>query len=65
VVISIEVIVDLIGSTTTTTGLKVMCVRDERVYDIGITVSDTDFEKINIKKERICPDWNYIISPHK
>ena len=63
--ISIETIVDLIGSTTTTTGLKVICVRDERVYDIGIKVSDEDFEKINIKKEIVCPDWNYIISPCK
>ena len=63
--ISIETIVDLIGSTTTTTGLKVICVRDESVYGIGIKVSDEDFEKINIKKETICPDWNYIISPCK
>jgi len=63
--ISVETIVDLIGSTTTTTGLKVICVRDESVYDIGIKVSDEDFEKIKIKKETICPDWNYIISPYK
>jgi len=63
--ISIETIVNLIGSTTTTTGLKVVCVRDESVYEIGIKVSDEDFEKINMKKETICPDWNYIISSTK
>jgi transposase len=63
--ISIETIVDLIGSTTTTTGLKVICVRDDNEYKIGIKVSDEDYEKIKIKKEKICPDWNYIISPHK
>jgi hypothetical protein len=63
--ISIETIVNLIGSTTTTTGLKVVCVRDESVYEIGIKVSDEDFEKINMKKETICPDWNYIISSAK
>ena len=63
--ISIETIVNLIGSTTTTTGLKVICVRDESVYEIGIKVSDEDFEKINMKKETICPDWNYVISSNK
>ena len=63
--ISIEAIIDLIGSTTTTSGLKVKCVRDETTYKIGIKVSDDDFEKINIKKETTCPDWNYIISPNK
>jgi hypothetical protein len=63
--ISIEAIVTLIGSTTTTTGLKVICVKDENEYEIGIKVSDDDFKKIRITKEITCPDWNYIISPHK
>jgi hypothetical protein len=46
-------------------GSKVMCVKDENTYEIGIKVKDDDFEKINIKKETICPEWNYIISPNK
>jgi hypothetical protein len=58
--ISIEAIIDLIGSTTTTSGLKALCVKDENTYEIGIKVSDDDFEKITIKRETICPDWNYI-----
>jgi hypothetical protein len=63
--ISIETTIDLIGSTTTMAGLKVLCVRDENIYAIGIKVSDDDFERINIKREATCPDWNYIISPNK
>jgi hypothetical protein len=63
--ISIEAIIDLIGSTTTTTGLKVICIKDENIYKIGIKVSDDDFANINIKKETVCPEWNYIISPNK
>jgi hypothetical protein len=63
--ISIEAIIDLIGSTTTTSGLKVICVKDENTYEIGIKVRDDDFEKINIKKETTCPDWNYIIASNK
>jgi hypothetical protein len=53
--ISIEAIIDLIGNTTTTSGLKVVCVKDENTYEIGIKVSDDDFEKINIKKENDMP----------
>jgi hypothetical protein len=61
--ISIETIVDLIGSTTTTTGLKVLCVTDKNEYKIGIKVSDEDYKTINIKRDMTCPEWNYIISP--
>ena len=52
------------GSTTTTAGLKVTCVKDENVYEIGIKVSDEDFKHINMSEEAICPDWNYVISPN-
>jgi hypothetical protein len=62
--ISIETVISLIGSTTTTTGLKIICVKDDSAYEIGIKVSDKDFANINIDDERICPAWNYIISPH-
>lgn len=61
--ISIETIIDLIGSTTTTTGLTVKCIKDNSTYEIGIKVSDEDFEKINLKGEDKFPTWNYIISP--
>ena len=63
--ISVETVITLIGSTTTTTGLKIKCVKDNSIYKLGIKVSDEDFATINIKKEITCPDWNYIISPHK
>ena len=62
--ISVETIVTLIGSTTTTAGLKVICVKDEHIYEIGIKVSDEDFKHINMSEEAICPDWNYVISPN-
>jgi len=63
--ISVETIITLIGSTTTTTGLKIICVKDDSIYQIGKKVSDDDFATINIKYETVCSDWNYIISPHK
>jgi hypothetical protein len=63
--ISVEIVISLIGNTTTTSGLKITCVRDDSVYEIGIKVSDEDFATININSEPTCPNWNYIISPHK
>jgi len=62
--ISVETVIQLIGSTTTTTGLKIICVKDDTVYKIGIKVSDEDFATINIKNMKTLPTWNYIISPH-
>jgi hypothetical protein len=63
--VSIEHVIDLIGSTTTRKGLKVICVKDDNFYKTGIKVSDEDFNRINIKRDKTCPDWNYVISPVK
>jgi transposase len=59
--VSVETAIKLIGSTTTTTGLKVICQRDDTVYELAKTVSDEDFESINI--DRIVPfgNWNYLL----
>lgn len=62
--ISIETIISLIGSTTTRAGLKVVCIKDDNKYEIGKKISDADFEEINIKREKICPNWNYTIFPN-
>jgi transposase len=63
--IDVETVIQLIGSTTTTTGLKIICVKDDTVYEIGIKVSDEDFAAINIKNVKSLPTWNYIIFPNK
>ena len=63
--INIETVIQLIGSTTTTTGLKIVCVKDDTVYKIGIKVCDEDFASINIKEIKTLPTWNYVISPSK
>ena len=61
--VDVKTVIDLIGSTTTTTGLKVKCIKDETVYEIGKKVSDYDFASLNIKKDDNFPAWNYVISP--
>lgn len=63
--ISVESVITLIGSTTTESGLKIICVKDDSIYELGKKVSDDDFAAINIKNELTCPDWNYVIYPRK
>jgi len=59
--VDVQTAVDLIGSTRTTTGLEVICVRDDTEYELAKKVSDKDFESINIVKIAPFESWNYKI----
>ena len=59
--IDIQTAIDLIGSTRTNAGLKVVCVRDNTKYELAKKVSEKDFESINIMKIAPFGDWNYRI----
>ncbi len=61
--LSRETVVELIASTTTTTGLTVRCELDTRSYPKGIKVSDAEMKTLNIKGDQFHPEWNYTISP--
>jgi len=61
--ISLEAIVELIGNTTTKTGLKIETSIDENHYETGKKISDEEFEAINIKRSEFQPLWNYTIRP--
>jgi hypothetical protein len=61
--VDVQTAVDLIGSTKTTKGLEVICVRDDTEYKLARKVSDEDFEAINIYKIPPFELWNYKISP--
>ena len=56
-------IVELIGATTTKTGLKVECLLDTRTYEKGIKISDAEMEMLNIVGDDFHPEWNYTIKP--
>ena len=62
---SYEVIVNLIGSTTTSKGLKVKSELDTNIYTTGIKISNEELEKINIKRDDFHGEWNYTISPQE
>jgi hypothetical protein len=59
--VSHEVIVNLIGSTTTRNGLSVRARLSTKKYNTGAKVSDEDFAQINLKPKRFHGDWNYTI----
>jgi Rhodopirellula transposase DDE domain len=58
-------IVELIGATTTKTGLKVECALDERTYEKGIRVSDAEMKSLDITADPFHPEWNYTIKPRR
>src|ERR1700726_3592 len=60
-----QVIVQLIASTTTQTGLTVQCRLDQNAYDKGIKVSDAEMAKLNITPANFHGEWNYTIAPRK
>ena len=60
---SLAVIVNLIASTSTQTGLTVKCGLDTAEYRSGIKVDDEVIDGINIVRNDFRGDWNYIIVP--
>jgi len=61
--VSVEAAIQLIGSTTTTTGLKVLCQRDENIYELAKVVSDDDVASMNMEKIAPFEHWNYVLKP--
>jgi len=61
--ISHEVIVELIGATTTRTGLTVQAVRDTGRYPTKIKVSDEALAAVHLTPHPFHGEWNYTISP--
>ena len=53
-----QVIVQLIASTTTGKGLTVQCRLDENAYDKGIKISDAEMATLNIKPANFHGEWN-------
>jgi Rhodopirellula transposase DDE domain len=63
--ISYLVIVQLIASTTTDTGLTVACRLDESDYAKGIKVTDAEMAALNIQPADFHGEWNYTIAPRR
>lgn len=61
---TLETIVDLIGNTKTSKGLKVKAKLDKRKYPIGINITKSQMDNISIIRNEFRGDWNYEIKPN-
>ena len=58
-----EAIINLIGATTTTTGLTVTAQLDTAPYPTGVKVSDREMKDLPITRDPWHGEWNYTLHP--
>lgn len=61
--ISRQVVVNLIGNTTTDTGLRIRAALDENTYSSGIKVSEEELASLAIERDEFHGEWNYRLLP--
>lgn len=61
--VSHEVIVNLIASTTTEKGLRVQAKLDQAKYPTGRKVSDREIDELDLRPDSFHGEWNYTIYP--
>jgi hypothetical protein len=60
---SLQVIIELIAGTTTTTGLKIYAQLDDRDYPKAVEVTDQQLAAVNITRDPFHGEWNYTVNP--
>lgn len=60
---SLQIIIDLITATTTSSGLKIYARLDEATYEKGIAVTDQQLAAVNLTRDPFHGEWNYCILP--
>jgi hypothetical protein len=60
--VSHEVVVDLIGATTTRTGLRVRAELDRGLYPTGVKVTDAELAAVPLGRHDWHGEWNYTIT---
>ena len=61
--VSHEVVVNLIGGTTTQGGLAIRSELDEATYPTGRAVTDEEMDRLSIKRDVFHGEWNYSLLP--
>jgi len=61
--VSHEVILNLIGATSTRSGLKVKAKIDKRTYPTKIRITDEELLQVNVRPHKFHGEWNYTITP--
>ena len=62
---SYQVIINLIASTKTTSGLKVYAALDDRVYALKKKVTDAEMRSLHLRPNDFHGEWNYAIQPRR
>lgn len=57
--------VNLIGATTTRTGLKVNAELDEGYYPLGIKITKAQLQALPVTAHDFHGEWNYTIAPEQ
>lgn len=60
---TLEIVIQSIGATTTTTGLEVHAWLDQGAYPKGRKVSDEELAACNLRRNQYHGEWNYEIHP--
>jgi hypothetical protein len=63
--VSLDVIINLISNTTSSTGLKVYARADKNKYPKGLKITDEQMEALNIIPKKKLGKWNYTIKPRE
>ncbi|HWE38478.1 MAG TPA: ISAzo13 family transposase [Isosphaeraceae bacterium] len=61
--VDLKCVVNLIGSTTTETGLEIRAELDEKRYPLGRVVTQREMDALSIKADEFHGEWNYTIRP--
>ncbi len=62
--VSHEVVVNLIGATTTREGLAIRSELDEGQYPTGRRITDAQMRNLAIKRDPFHGEWNYSLLPN-
>jgi transposase len=62
---SFETIVDLIGNTRTTAGLRVKANLDSRKYRTGVEITETQMRDLVLRPNKFHGEWNYELQPRE
>jgi transposase len=63
--VSREVVVNLIGSTTTEAGLYIQSQLDENTYEAGLNVSAQALAQLALERDEFHGEWNYRVMPRE
>ena len=59
---SYRTIIELIGATTTKTGLKIRAERDTEWYPTGVKITDAELAALPLRPHDFHGDWNYTLA---